>query len=382
METVKEKEIRVRPGITPGDLVGAVRNTIPFIFADPERWLVLAPHVRPLFEPLNFDDPVSYFHLCLVAHHATVSSFVPTDVDNQIRKKLWTSNTDETLLRMYRLVVESHAWDYRPLSARFVESPVSGARLAGHHGEWLSTAVAAYGALRKRAPEQAAEIAARMDAEITQESAIFADFVKAGDGCNALRAATLIAHNLGDFERVVVDWNLAGDAILQFPVLTGAVLRTAGELNKLKMAVENHRHFPLRRPRALRKSAAFLLPLGPFLDDWGIRLCKGGVLTAEELAEIVEALVDGSQLLEGTVGYARALAGIESAFPGGASALHAHLPAKVSRTLKSGALRSLISQPRQRFESQWSHAAIQFCTKKMPQSEIAFGAIPKSVSRL
>ncbi len=370
MESVSIQEAGLAPrrGIAPIDLVGQVRNTIPFIFASPAETLSQAPHLSPIFETCRFEDPVGYFQLCLAAHHATVSSFVPTDVDNLIRKKLWTGlagrvgvDLDETLRRMGQLVLESHAWDYRSLSARYVDSVDGSATLSGHNGEWLSTAVAAYGGLRRRLPALATDIAARVEAELKQESAIFSGFVKAGDGLNALRAATLIAHNVGDFQRVVEMWGLKGDPVLQFPVLASPTLTMACELNKQMMAVENHRHFVLRRPRALRRSAVLFLPLAPFLDDWGSKLCISGALSLPELGEIVEALIDGSQSLTGTVGYARALAGIESSFSGGPSELHRHLPAKVSRTLKAGSLRSQISIPRQRFEQQWSKAALLFC---------------------
>jgi hypothetical protein len=35
------------------------------------------------------------------------------------------------------------------------------------------------------------------------------------------------------------------------------------------LSAEGHRHYPLRRMKALRRAPATLLPLCPFLDDWG-----------------------------------------------------------------------------------------------------------------
>src|SRR3954469_3123838 len=82
-------------GIEPALLLKQVRNTAPFIF-EPDfltsssvgtayiATLRKAAHdfeVDPSTE-LTHDQ---YFELCLSAHHATVGSFVPTDVDNQIR---------------------------------------------------------------------------------------------------------------------------------------------------------------------------------------------------------------------------------------------------------------------------------------------------------
>lgn len=348
-------------GISPQDLVTQVRNTIPFLFDEAAGWQARAPFVAPILAPTLSDDAslVDYYRLCLAAHHATVSSFVPTDVDNQIRLKLWSPRLPaETLDAMADVVRESRSWDCRPLSARWVESPRTGELLSGHDGEWLSTAVGAYGALRRRNPESALELAERIGRELVKEKDVFEDLVRAQDGLNALRAATLIAHNLGDFARVTEAWNLQADPALQFDVLKHPSLARASDLNKQKMALENHRHFALRRPRALRRSAALLLPLGPFLDDWGARLAKNPELGQEEVAEVAEALVDGWQTLPGTVGYARALAGIESAFAGGAAGLARFLPAKAARLLKSGPLRSLIAVPRGRFEKQWSHVAL------------------------
>ncbi|MBI3554776.1 MAG: hypothetical protein HY074_00770 [Deltaproteobacteria bacterium] len=364
-----ESKSRVGRGIAPKDLIAQVRNTIPFIFANSDETLLKAPHLEPIFGRHDFNDPLQYFNLCLAAHHATVSSFVPTDVDNLIRKKLWSASAvggaeaerNAVLSRMWELVVASYTWNFRSLSARYVTLPGGEVTLSGHNGEWLSTAVAAYGGLKRRLPELAADMAARIEAELVQEALIFREFVKNGDGLKALMSATLIAHNLGDFHRVVEMWGLQSDSALQFRALASPALNVACALNKQMMAVENHRHFVLRRPRALRRSAVLFLPLAPFLDDWGGKLCISGVLDSAELGEVVEALIDGFQALPGTVGYARALAGIESAFAGGASALHRHLPAKVTRTLKAGALRSQISIPRERFEQQWARAVLQFC---------------------
>src|SRR6185436_12482194 len=56
-------------------------------------------------------------------------------------------------------------------------------------------------------------------------------------------------------------------------------LWVAGELYKStidgsSMALENHRHFALRKPKCLRKSPALLIPTGPFFDDWGRRVAE------------------------------------------------------------------------------------------------------------
>jgi hypothetical protein len=132
------------------------------------------------------------------------------------------------------------------------------------------------------------------------------------------------------------------------------------------MASENHRHFALRKPRALRKSQDFLLPLAPFWDSWGAVLGKHPILSERDLGEIIEALIEGWMKLPETWAYPRALAGIESKIPGGLKAMSKLIPAKMARTLESGALRTQISLTKDRFEGQWKTKALKFT--KLDQS--------------
>src|SRR4051794_14305273 len=99
--------------IGPQNLLGLVRNTAPFLFdaatrpevppptssrlielgEPPRGWL----NILALGEKLSEVDESSkedggrgdYFALCLACHHATVATFVPTDVDSKIRGHLW-----------------------------------------------------------------------------------------------------------------------------------------------------------------------------------------------------------------------------------------------------------------------------------------------------
>jgi hypothetical protein len=127
----------------------------------------------------------------------------------------------------------------------------------------------------------------------------------------------------------------------------------AGQLNRDWMALENHRHFSLREPRAIRKNLDFLLPLGPFFDDWGKDLARHPDLSLDEMGKILEALIQGFYRLKGPVGYARALIGIESAYPGGLSELTKPLPSKVAKLWTSGSLRTQCALSQPRFEAQW-----------------------------
>jgi hypothetical protein len=193
-----------------------------------------------------------------------------------------------------------------------------------------------------------------------------------------LKAATLIAHNLGDLDRVIDLWGLKEeDPLYEFAYkaancegaralrFSGA-LAEAGRLNKALMAPENHRHLPLRSPKALRKSSDFLLPIAPFFDEWGATLARHPGLSPEELAEIVEALYQGWERVKGpegktvTYAYPRAVAGILENFPGGMNQLGNLLPTKVERNLRSGLFRSLVSISQRRFEEQWCQMALNF----------------------
>jgi hypothetical protein len=60
--------------------------------------------------------------------------------------------------------------------------------------------------------------------------------------------------------------------------------------------------------KALRRSPATLLPLCPFLDEWG-----GVVAQLEESHEVLAGLVSGCQKVQGQQGYYRAIAGMRAA---------------------------------------------------------------------
>jgi hypothetical protein len=392
-------------GVSPEILLEQVRNTAAFALA-PD----FSPGV-PYLEVMRRTGPgplghVEYYRLCLSAHFTTVATYVPTDVDNQIRFKLWDPTLPiETILEMAEVVKEAHGWDTRPVSRRWVRAPRSGELLGGHMGEWFSVAAGAYGATRKRAPDAAAEVAGLIIREVERHAEVFQDFKQAKDGIGLLKTATLIAHNLGDLDRVLEMWNvpasdplmeavfkaghgesMAGGAATDAGLRARKALAEAGALNKAHMAHENHRHFALRAIRALRRSPDLLVPIGPFFDDWGRTIARHPAVTTSEVAEVVSELVlawerlgkaaaekaakaaaviaKGGTPAAGSaapapMGYARALAGILDAFPGGMSALSKFVPARVERDLKAGPLRVLLSVPQSRFEENLARAALK-----------------------
>jgi hypothetical protein len=366
-------------GIQPLLLLSQVQNTVPFIF-DPEfpkqkssepvefaylQELKLANTSDPTYLDEIFSNKSRYFKFCLSAHFASVASFVPTDVDNTIRLKLWNFSDRNDSFEMAETVIQSHFWNTNPVSTRWVQSPIHGEYLAGHSGEWFSVAVAAYGAVSKNHPDLGKELQHLIIKKQDEHARVFADFLQTKDGIGALKAATLIAHNLGDMERVIEMWNLKNpEEIRTQDSKSKMFLEKAGNLNRDVMAVENHRHLPLRVPRCLRRSADLLLPLGPFYDDWGKTVARHPFLSAEDIAEVVMALIDGWEKLnrkqKGPMGYARALAGILECFPGGLNAISQYVSGKHSRMLKSGDLRSLCSVPQKRFHDTWNNAGLKY----------------------
>lgn len=386
------KEPALPRGIAPKTLIELVQSTAPFLFAP--GWLdthvleapARAPHLVRLLQvyaQLEAGQEPSlshgaYFALCVSAHFATVTTFVPTDVDNQIRQKLWPASLPlETALEMKRLVLEARGWDIQALSRRVVTGPESGLKLTGHAGEWLTIAIPAYAILKMRKHPEAQEVADAVLDELKLEAAVYREFKRARNGMGLLWAATTIAHNLGDLDRVLDAWQVpSSDPLFRRVYRVGhegperfeGTLIEAGQLNKAMMAVENHRHLPLRAPRCLRRSEDFLLPIAPFLDAWGACVARHTLLSFEEKAEVVGALVDGWERLNqkpgGPVGYARALAGLLEQVPGGEQAIYAELPARYARVLKSGPLRSQLAQPRSRFEEQWASMALRFVSGK------------------
>lgn len=363
-------------GIDPATLLGLVENTAPFLFRDRKP---LTPYTRVMLSakenpPARYSH-LEYYRLALSAHYTTVATFVPTDVDNQIRKNLWDQTLPPgTTEAMAALVLESYTWDFRPVTARYQES--GGAYVCGHQGEWFSVAVGAYAAHRTTNPELANAVRAAILHEVKAEAELFRRLKKAQDGVGLLKASTAIAHNLGDLDRVIDQWELpASDPLRRDGYKLGhgphpdfgplqAELLDAGNLNKAFMASENHRHYPLRKPKCLRRSVDFLLPLGPFFDAWGETVSRHPLLSPEEVAEVVEALIDGFEKLSSPkiplYGYARALGGIQRAFRGGPGRLPDYLPSRAAKALAKGLIPEINRLNPGAFEAQWAKKALLF----------------------
>jgi hypothetical protein len=363
-------------GIDPETLLGLIDNTAPFLFREskpltPYTEIVLARAAERDKRLSHFD----YFSLCLAAHYTTVATFVPTDVDNQIRKNLWDQPLPlEVTEAMAELTLRSLAWDFRPVTTRFQEA--NDYYVSGHQGEWFSVAVGAYAAHREKNPQLAERVKAAILKELKAECEIFLALKKAKNGVGLLRACTLIAHNLGDLDRVIDQWELpAADGLRKAAYKLGHAphpafgplqkeFLDAGALNKAFMASENHRHYPLRKPKALRRSIDLILPTGPFFDAWGEKVARHPSLTKEEVAEVVEALLEGFQKLSSPkiplYGYARAIGGIQRAFPGGPGSLPDYLPATAGKLIQKGEIAEINRPSREQFEASWAKKALAF----------------------
>lgn len=373
--------------IDPRLLVDQVKNTVPFVFEPGFEPSPRAPHLRALrafdvsgeIPGVDLQSPEGLYYLNLCAHHASVAGFVPTDVDVHIRQKMWQPTlSSDSLRRMVESVIESAQWSERQVSSRGLVDPFDSARtLSGHQGEWLSTAAAAYGALLRR-PEESTDhrhtVMSMILSEVEREAAIYAYYRSQRQGIELLKAATLIAHNLGDLDRVIEAWAMpSGDPLKQAVYKLGqapegatrasearTLCAEAGELNRRFMANENHRHFALRPVRCLRRRAEFLLPIPPFLEEWGERLARSTDLVESEKSEIASALVLGFQKLGGAViGYARALVGLERGFVGGASRLQKLMPSRLERELRGGALRRAMSESESTFVARLAASALK-----------------------
>jgi hypothetical protein len=346
--------------ISPELLIEQVRSAAPFLFGGPEPE---GPSLRYLRVLRAYDgrrlNPLEYYELCLCAHWATAGSFVPTDVDNGIRWKHWQEIQPGLALEQAKLVLEAGTWDYGPVTARTQGAGAS--RLSTHEGTWFSVAVGAYSAARGHSRPLADAVLAAMIKEAEREDRAYAAVT---EPIEVLKASALVAHNFGDLDRVADQWELKpGDSLYQAlydaakpgSPLFGGRLGRAGVLHQKHMGADNHRHYPLRAARGLRKSADLLLPVGPFFDGWGRRVGRHPALSLEEVAEAVRCLLDGWTRLHEPAGYARALAGVLEVFPGGRKALMRLLPSKDGRMLESGTLKAAMDVPQARFEAQWAN---------------------------
>ncbi len=348
----------MKPGILSSILVQQVRNTAGWLWQERRHAALTAVFDSAMDEPLdNSGALVRALRLRLAAHYATVATFVPTDVDAHVRHHMWLTVADaEAFAHAKACVDEAAARDARLVSARVTDG------LSGHDGEWLSVRAGALGrALVLGLPQEAATLAAEIDAELDREQQAFAAALAGGaPGRIVLALATTIAHNLGDLSRVVDAWPKAArsselhERYSRLGHADGARHRSdfllAGALNKELMALENHRFLALRKPRGLRRSRSLLLPVGPWLDTWGETVCRSELLEDADRAEVVAALVELHLRSPSQEGCLRALAAFHRETRGGLAWYGPALRARLRKEIGRGRIREAIDVSRERFE--------------------------------
>jgi len=365
-------------GIAPNILLKNVENTAPWLFEGElettganRSYLAKLIFYKKNLKALAHIDLTEYFYLCLGAHWTTAGTFVPTDVDNQIREGLWRHETvGRHIQKMARLTIESWQWDYEQVTNRKSYNLASGQVMSTHEGTWLSVAIGAYNALIKnKLPLLAEEVAQVILAEIEKEERLLIELREKRDHINFLRSTALMAHNFGDLDRVMDQWNMnPDDSFYQRIYKLGhklnenysSILVYSGQVNKAFLAQENHRHMSMRQPRGLRKSHKFLIPVGPFMDDWGKILGESRILSNQDKVEIIAAFIEGYTRQDLAYGYTRAYRGLIQALPEGLETLARELPFDFYQTLKKSKFATTAEQPREEFEAMFKQKLDEF----------------------
>ena len=375
--------------ISPQTLVDQVRGTAPWLFGRDFKglvppvtgatlaslaegqwgWLAMVQHGEdlPAATKPSADQRVDYFVLCLACHHASVASYVPTDVDTKIRGHCWADSDGEVLRRQWTITQAMRGWELRRISARWVERP-SGT-VSGHDGEWLGVACGAVGGFLAGGDLTSADLAmAAVQSELQREASEFSSAVAEMrdhrcDEVDVLRLAAILTHNVGDVDQGLSHWPEAAQKSAPGATLRAAIGRLAHEnasafsgafalaakLYRRLLAAEGHRHYPLRALKCLRRSPALLLPIGPFFDAWGSILANHEQLSDGDRAEIAVALHSGCRKVAGQVGYYRALAGL--AAEGGLDRFGKYLMGSAKNLLKDPEVRRHCLLSRSAWES-------------------------------
>lgn len=369
----------IRGFVAPQTLINEVQNTAPWL---PQPSSLPIGDVLTLAQgPFGFqsilagfraegaaaqalvsDRTLDYFGLCLACHHATVATFVPTDVDTKIRGLLWRLIKDPALLDpMIEMTEAFCTWDVASVSRRAVEAPGLGI-FAGHHGERLSVLVAAMGrTIHLGRADLTERLRSHIEAELVREAGGLKALLASKSELDALRMAAVMTHNAGDIDQSISFWPQSPAhtaAAVDFRRLAHENVRPwsgafalAARIYKVSLSPEGHRNYPLRPIRALRQSFDFLIETAPFLDDWGERIARDERLTDENRAEVLEALTIGCRKLEGQRGYQRAIAGMIQGVGSRLDSIVARMPAKARREFKAADLRKALAVPRVSFES-------------------------------
>jgi len=364
----------IRGFVAPQTLLNEVQNTAPWL----PRPATSTHDVLELARgPFGFQNILSafrnepdrgaittldYFGFCLACHHATVATFIPTDVDTKIRGLLWRLIKDPGALDPMIEMTEAFCeWDVASVSKRTVTIEPFGI-FAGHHGERLSVLVAGLGrAIHLGRRDLADRIRARIEAELNREANGLDALVASRRELDALKMAAVMTHNAGDIDQSISFWPQSPahtDAAADIRKLAHENTRPwrgrfalAARIYKPSLAPEGHRNYPLRPIKALRQSFDFLLESAPFLDDWGALIARDPRLSESDRSEVLEALVTGCAKIAGQRGYQRAIAGMIDGLGSGLNAVVAKMPARARSSFKDPEIRKAVAVSRVSFES-------------------------------
>ena len=341
-------------GIGPNLLLKDIEHTAPWLFkgeisteGKDRAYLAKLVFYKKNLKLLQHIDLAEYFYICMGAHWTTAGTFVPTNVDNQIRESLWKHrHVGGYLERMAKITVDSWSWNYEQVTNRKSYNPDNGQVMSTHEGTWLSVAIGGYNALKKSKRESLAdEVATTILAEVEKEEKLLTELREKRDHVNFLRSTALMAHNFGDLDRVIDQWNMPEEDPFRKRIYKlghmlnenySPILAYAGQVNKKFLSVENHRHMSMRQPKCLRRSHKFLIPVGPFMDQWGRTLGESKELTNAEKGEIICALYEGFGRQDQAYGYTRAFRGLVSSLPNGLETLQADVPFDVVQDVRKG----------------------------------------------
>jgi hypothetical protein len=167
-------------GIAPNLLLKDVEITAPFLFqgeieaeGDRRAFLNKLKFYKKNLNLLKTIDLTEYFYLCMAAHWTTAGTFVPTNVDNQIRESLWKHPEIQAHIdRMAKITLDSWTWDYSQVTNRKSFNPKNQHVMSTHEGTWLSVAIGAYCALKKHKRPLAEDMREMILAEIQKEQAL------------------------------------------------------------------------------------------------------------------------------------------------------------------------------------------------------------------
>lgn len=374
-------------GIAPNLLLKDIEITAPFLFKGEinlegkhREYLSKLVFYKKNLNALKYINLTEYFYICMAAHWATAGTFVPTNVDNQIREGLWKHKEILSHIeKMARITIDSWNWNFEQVTNRKSYNPKTGQVMSTHEGTWLSVAIGAYNALVKnKKNDLASEVADVILAEIDKEEKILTQLREERDHIDFLRSTALMAHNFGDLDRVIDQWNMPEDDPFRKRIYKlghvpnpnySSILVFAGQVNKKFLSVENHRHMSMRQARCLRKSYKFLIPVGPFMDEWGQTLGESTHLTNAEKGEIVNCLFEGFKRQDMAYGYARAYRGLVNALPDGIETLVAEVAFDVLAEIKKSEFQKIANISEEDFKKDFSRKLDNF---ECPITQIKF----------